>query len=45
MNGFACLTRGLLGLGNIYTNTAGPRRIMPVPFRLSAVKSFFDGFQ
>jgi hypothetical protein len=35
---------GILRLGYIYTNTACPRRIMPVPFRLSAVKSFFDGF-
>ena len=35
---------GILRLGNIYTNTAGSRRIIPVPFRLSAVKCFFDGF-
>jgi hypothetical protein len=35
---------GILRLGNIYTNTAVSRRIIPVPFRLSAVKSFFDGF-
>ena len=34
----------ILRLGNNYTNTAGPRRIIPVPFRLSAVNSFFDGF-
>jgi len=34
----------ILRLGNNYTNTAGPRRIIPVPFRLSAVKSIFDGF-
>jgi hypothetical protein len=34
---------GILRLGNNYTNTAGSRRIMPVPFRLGAVKSFFDG--
>jgi len=35
---------GILRLSNNYTNTASARRIMPVPFRLSAVKSFFDGF-
>ncbi|MDB6107409.1 MAG: hypothetical protein JWO52_7408, partial [Gammaproteobacteria bacterium] len=34
----------ILRLGNIYTNTAVSRRIIPVPFRLSAVKCFFDGF-
>jgi hypothetical protein len=45
MNGFGSSTLpGILWLGNIHTNTAGSRRIIPVPFRLSAVKSVFDGF-